>query len=473
MRRVSRLYRNFLIAPALVAALGLAGCGGTSGSQPTTSPTAAAKPAAKPERPKPAPLPSGLSTASIKDFETALPGGARRSTLDLSRPEGEAPVVKVALLLPLTGPAANAGQMMLQAAQLALFDAGEQRLVLMPKDTRSTLEGAQEAARAAAADGAALVLGPLFGAHVQTVAGVMRPLGVPVIAFSNDRTVAGGGAAILGLTPETELRRMLAFARLQGLTQIAAFLPDSTFGYLVADRLLELAPESAVTVERISHYPAGSDASDEALLQAAREFASYNERQLELERERERLEARGDEISKRALARLEKLDTLGDPPYQAVLLAEPSNRLAAVAPLLAFYDVDPTIIQFMGLSNWYAPDLGTEPTLVGGWFSHPEPTAYEQLLKRYTDTYEAEAGWLAALAYDAVAVAADAAGGAPDSGRINSARLLSPSGYAAYAGPFRITDDGTTDRLLSVLQVEAEGLAVLDPAPPAFPVLTD
>lgn len=473
MRRVSRLYREFLIAPALVAALGLAGCGGSSGSKPTTSPTVAAKPAAKPAEPKPAPLPSGLSTAALKDFETALPGGNGGSALDLNRPDGEAPQVRVALLLPLTGPAADAGQMMLKAAQLALFDSGQKRLVLMPRDTRSTLEGAREAAREAAADGANLVLGPLFGAHVQAVASVMQPRGVPVIAFSNDRTVAGNGAAIIGLTPETELRRMLAFARQQGLTQIAAFLPDSNFGYLVADRLLELAPQSAVTVERIGHYPAGSDASDEALLQAARDFASYDERKLELEKERKRLEERGDEISERALARLEKLDTLGDPPYQAVLLAEPGSRLATVAPLLAFYDVDPTIIQFMGLSNWFAPGLGTEPTLVGGWFSHPEPVTYRQLLKRYGDTYEAEASWLAALAYDAVAVAADAAGSAPEDGRVASSLLLSPSGYAAYAGPFRINSDGTTDRLLSVLRVEPAGLAVIDPAPSAFQVLTD
>ena len=61
--------------------------------------------------------------------------------------------------------------------------------------------------------------------------------GVPVVAFSNDTTAAGNGAVILGLTPTTEIRRITSFAQSRGLRRIAAFLPDSAFGFLVADRL--------------------------------------------------------------------------------------------------------------------------------------------------------------------------------------------------------------------------------------------
>jgi hypothetical protein len=451
----------------LATALGLTGCGNSKETQPTTS-VAAAKPAAKPAAPKRDPLPAGLSTAGLNDFETSAPGNALASIFSLNRPEGERPQVRVGLLLPLTGRAGGAGRIMLKAAQLALFDSGEARLMLLPHDTQSTPEGATAAAQAALDDGATIILGPLFGDHVQPVAQVAGARNIPVLAFSNDQSVAGNGAAVLGVTPETEIRRILLQARDNGLFQIAGFLPDSPYGLLVADRMRTISEETGTTIVRIDHYPAGADASNEELLNAARFFADYDARRAELEKERTRLEQRKDEISKRALKRLENLDTLGDPPFQAVLLAESAGRLSTVAPLLAFYDVDPVVVQFLGLGNWYSHDLGIEPTLRGAWFPGPDPLNFDALMKRYADTFDEHPGRLAALSYDAVAVAATMASDAPDSGRIETGRLLSPSGFAAYYGPFRITQDGTTERLLSVLQVQADGLTVHSPAPAAF-----
>jgi hypothetical protein len=467
MSRYFRFSSRALQCLLLASALGVAGCGGAQDKEPTTS-VAVAKPATRPAAPKQNLLPAGLSTTALNDFETSRSGNPLDAIFSLNRPEGAAPPVRVALLLPLSGQAASAGRVMLKAAQLALFDAGEQRLMLLPHDTQSTVEGATAAARAALDDGANLVLGPLFGAHVQAVAEVVSARKVPVLAFSNDQSAAGNGAAVLGLTPETEIRRILLRARDEGLFEIAAFLPDSPYGLLVADRMRAISAETGTTIVQINHYPAGSDASDEFLLSAAREFASYDLRHAALNRERARLEQRNDDISRRALARLKNLDTMGDPPFQAVLLAESAGRLPAIAPLLAFYDVDPTRVQFLGLSNWYSSELGIEPTLRGAWFPGPDPAQYDSLMNRYAAFYQEHPGRLAALAYDAVAVAATMAGDAPDNGRITSDRLLSTSGFAAYYGPFRITQSGTTERLLSILQVESSGLAVLEPAPAAF-----
>jgi hypothetical protein len=51
--------------------------------------------------------------------------------------------IKVGLLLPLSGPAAELGQDMLQAAEMALFDVGPNDVVLLPRDTAGTPAGAQ------------------------------------------------------------------------------------------------------------------------------------------------------------------------------------------------------------------------------------------------------------------------------------------------------------------------------------------
>ncbi|MGI9502504.1 MAG: ABC transporter substrate-binding protein, partial [Geminicoccaceae bacterium] len=66
------------------------------------------------------------------------------------------------LLLPLTGPAENLGEDMLRAAQMALFDAGPNSIVLMPKDTAGSAQGAALAASELLDAGAEILIGPLF-----------------------------------------------------------------------------------------------------------------------------------------------------------------------------------------------------------------------------------------------------------------------------------------------------------------------
>ena len=79
------------------------------------------------------------------------------------------PEVRVGLLLPLTGPAAELAQDMLDAAQMALFDVGANDLILLPRDTAGTPDGARQAAEQVIAEGAAVILGPLFNQAVSAV----------------------------------------------------------------------------------------------------------------------------------------------------------------------------------------------------------------------------------------------------------------------------------------------------------------
>src|SRR5690606_11437564 len=70
--------------------------------------------------------------------------------------------VKVSLLVPLTGKKADLGQAMLKAAQMALFDIGGADFELIPRDTKSTRDGAAVAAEAAVKNRDYLILGPVF-----------------------------------------------------------------------------------------------------------------------------------------------------------------------------------------------------------------------------------------------------------------------------------------------------------------------
>ena len=81
--------------------------------------------------------------------ETTTSGGLQPGAGSSAPTQPLVPPARVGLLLPLSGPGAGLGQDLLDAAQLALFDAGRTDLQLLPRDTGDKPEQAEAAARAA------------------------------------------------------------------------------------------------------------------------------------------------------------------------------------------------------------------------------------------------------------------------------------------------------------------------------------
>ena len=385
-------------------------------------------------------------------------------------PEPIAPSPRVALLVPLSGAHANVGEGLLNAAQLALFDIATDEFELYVYDTAGTPLGAQEALAAAFEAGSSLIIGPLFATSVQAIADQALERQVSIVSFSNDVSAARPGVFVMGLPPEMQVLRVVDFASTTGLSRFAALAPNTAYGNAVVRALQEATRRNGVELARVVTYdPANQDLSPEV-----RSLAQYDERHQALLRQRQQLESLDDEASKLALKRLENLDTIGNPDFDAVLLPVGGRSLLTIAPLLAFYDVDPSQVRFLGTALWDVPGLGTEPTLQGGWFPAPAPEPWQAFKDRYRGTYGVEPPRIASLAYDATALAAFMSRIAAQSGQVpdySVAALTNPNGFSGTDGIFRFLPNGSIDRGLSVLQMERGSVEVIDPAPATFETL--
>jgi len=309
---------------------------------------------------------------------------------------------RVALLLPLSGRHAPIGQALLNAAQIALFDIAGDKFTLVVRDTAGTPQGAQAALRSALAEGIHFVLGPLFATSVAAIAPEARAAGLITIAFSNDRTVAGDGVFIMGLAPRPQVYRLTGFARSQGITRFAVLAPRTPYGDAVVQALQEATLRYGLELSKIVSYPPNSaDLSAEVRL-----LGDYDARRRALLAQRKVLAGRSDDASRRALKRLDGLDTLGAPNFEAVLLPTGGQRLQAVAPMLAYFDIDPAEVRYLGTSQWENPEVSKEPVLFGGWFTAPPPELWANFQARYKDIYGAPPPRVATLGYDAAALAA-------------------------------------------------------------------
>jgi len=377
--------------------------------------------------------------------------------------------IEIGLLLPLSGEARGVGAALRDAAALALFDANDPRLALIPFDTRGTPEGARAAAEKAIAEGVRVVLGPLLADSVDAAAPTLREAGIPLIGFSNDRRVAQPGVYLMGFMPGQEVQRIVRYAVRAGHERFAALIPVNAYGERVFSAFGPAALEAGGEIVSLNRYEANPD----RLAEPVRRLARYDERRAAYEAEIAFLEGLGDDLSMEILETLENRETLRGPGFDAVLIAEGDPLVRTLAPLLPFYEVDPAEVQFLGTGLWDVPSLSREPPLRGAWFSAPDPDRPRAFLARFKRVYDREAPRLATLAYDGMALVARLARIPVKERRFTAAALRDPAGFKGIDGAFRFTDSGIAQRQLAIIAIRREGFEVIDPAPAGFqaPVL--
>ncbi|CAN0472683.1 unnamed protein product, partial [Laminaria digitata] len=198
----------------------------------------------------------------------------------------------------------------------------------------------------------------------------------------------------------------------------------------------------------------------------------YDLRRAGLLEQKKAVAGRTDEGAKRALARLEILDTVGPVAFDALLVATSENELVNMAAQLGNFDIDTKRVRLLGLASWAADGTGREPALVGGWFAAPPATVDNDFTRSFRAMYETAPHPLGANAYDLVALAA-ILGSQEGGAKYDAATLTSETGFAGISGLFRFLPDGLSQRSLEVREVTTDGNKLVDPAQKSFQSLTN
>jgi len=395
-----------------------------------------------------------------------LPGIPEEITL--TPPPGFGDRIPVGLLWPLSGPRAELGRSLLDAAQLATFEVADKNFVLVPRDTGGTPDGARAAATSAIESGAKLLLGPVFSTSALAAAPIARAAGINMVAFSNDRGAAGDGAFVMGFLPGQRIERVISYAASRGALRFAALLPEGPYGDGASEAFVQAVERAGATVVRIERYSSDSQAAADA----AKRLGDYDTRRVALLEQRKALEETDDEVSRRALKRLEHLETLGDVDFDAVLLLESGDALKGLVPLLPYYDIDIRTVRVLGIDDWSARSLRREPSLARAWFVNPSVTAVADFKVRFEKIYGRPPHALSALAYDATALAAVLA--SRDGGSDFSVdALAAPNGFAGSVGLFRLLRTGLVEHQFAVYEVRQDKIRTISEAPQSFEALSN
>jgi len=333
---------------------------------------------------------------------------------------------RVALLVPLSASderTAEAGQSLANAVTMALLDTNADNLRITTYDTGS---GAAAAAEQAIVDGNKLILGPLIGQNVPSVQAKARPAGVPVVAFSNDVSVASADVFLMGYMPEQSIKRTVAYARSQGSNQFAILSPDNTYGSRAYVAFREALTESGGNFVARETYQSGNT----SIIGAA-----------------------------------QRLRTGGG--YDTVLIADRGRNAAAPARELKREGAEGTRI--LGTERWSGEAaVARSASLNGALYANVSEARLRQFVSSYEKRFGTTPDRLATLGYDAVLLTIRMTRGWSVGSQFPTQQLFNSGGFLGIDGPFRFDRTGIAQRALEVRQVQNGKVLTADPAPSSF-----
>ena len=342
--------------------------------------------------------------------------------------------VQIALLTPAgSGQASDEllARSLENAARMAISDLGGAQIDLRVYGTAGQPAQAAAMAAKAVAEGAQIILGPVFAQEANAAGLAVASSGVNVLAFSNNTDIAGKNVFVLGPTFDNTAARLAAFAVRQGKGNIMIVHDKNTAGELGRAAIQRGVMAAGGSVVATGSY----EFSQNGVVAAAPVIA--------------------------ANARAAGAQAL-------FMTADTAGALPLISQLLADNGMGPSVTQYIGLTRWDIPAATLAlPGVQGGWFAMPDPALYAQYQARYQTTFNEPPHPISGLAYDGVA-AIGALMRSLGSGPISAASLTQSAGFVGVNGIFRLRPDGTNERGLAIAQIQNGQAVVIEAAPRSF-----
>ena len=349
---------------------------------------------------------------------------------------------RVAMLLPLSGKAQDAGESLKNSAMMAIGDLNNNKLVVQFYDTKSTSSGARVAVENAVSAGTDLILGPLMSEEVAAITDVAKDHNIPIISFSTSPTVLQNGVYTLGLLNEEQIDRIMKYAVGQGRRRIALVLPSNQSGINMLKSALAVAETQGASVTKVGFYsPETMDFSAlvTSMIGGAKVAAAQSKN-----------EGKSASIG------------VG---FDALLVPESGNRLKSITSMFSYYDVSAPDVLFMGTSVWTNSNLSKETELYGAVYPLMSDGRMKHFDYKYHEMFSQKPNPLGIFAYDAIALAS--ALSQKDKSYLNS-EITNLDGFFGMSGAFRIFTNGKNEHGLDVVKVTMNGPQIAESAPQRF-----
>lgn len=402
-------------------------------------------------------------------------------------------LVRIGVLLPLSGKYAKIGKTLQNASLMAMFEGNSKNVVLQFYDTEGTAEGARAAAELAISQNVGLIVGPLLKEEVNAIHSMTYGNGVDVITFSSDPTVVGKGVYTIATLASQQAEFITQYACSNGYKRFAILSQDNKTGDIISYAIKKAVDGCGAYITKAAFYDPKLDIFQPAVQSIVPK--TIDELEKEREDELKRLEKlRPDVVAGKSIKikneetenwesvkwTEEQLDTymeelknkeiIRDPfEFDVLFVSDDGSKLRSLGAMFNYYDI-PSEIKIIGTSQWAEAKPQQETSLLGGWFANLAQTEFKNWSKKYEKEFGEKPARIASQAYDAISLTISLV---DNYGTIDSKTLTNPSGFNGIDGLFRLLPNGLSERGLQIMAVEKKGFSTLVQPLPQFQTMPE
>jgi len=343
-------------------------------------------------------------------------------------------LLKVGVLLPLSGEFQDIGESFLKAIQLALYDISNENIKIFLKDSKGNPLGTYKAAKEFEKEEIKIVIGPIFHENLEKLNEVNT---ITFISLTNKTSNIPKNVIAFGVNIESQINILKEYFKKNKISKTLLLFPKSEFIY----QSDSVAKKDILKFYRTYSY----DTNPKKITGEIEKITKYRERKNDLERRIKILEKSDLYKHKQELKKLEQMHTLGKVNFDSVVIIDFGERLKSVLTSFMFVDVASNKVNFFTINQWFDETFFNENAMENLHFPSVNLKNLRKFNQKFSKAFNIEPNKVSILAYDALGLIYYC--WVNNNFEFNSSQLYTKKGFKGLHGEFVIEDNLTKQKL--------------------------
>ena len=343
-------------------------------------------------------------------------------------------VLKIGVLLPLSGEFQKVGESFLKAIQLALYDISNKNIKIFPKDSKANPLDTYKAAKELEELGVKIVIGPIFYESLERLDEINN---ITFISLTNKTQKIPKNTIAFGINIDSQMDALKKYFDEINIAKTLLLSPKSEFVY--QSKLIK--KKDILKFYRTYSY----DTNPKKITGEIEKITKYRERKKDLERRIKILEKSDLYKHKQELKKLEQMHTLGEVNFDSVLVMDFGERLKSVLTSFMFSDISNKKVTFFTINQWFDETFFNENAMQNLHFPSIDLNNLKKFNKRFLNTFNEEPNKVSILAYDALGLIYYC--WSNNNFKFNADQLYNKKGFKGLQGEFFIKKNQSSQKL--------------------------
>ena len=347
---------------------------------------------------------------------------------------GNERVLKVGVLLPLSGKFQDIGESFLKAIQLALYDISDENIKIFPKDSKGNPLGAFEAAKEFEEQGIEIVIGPIFFENLERLGEISN---ITFISLTNKTKIGSKNIIAFGININSQIDILKKYFDEIKISKTLLLSPNSEY----IDQSKFVSDKDVLKFYRTYKY----DTNAKKITGQIEKITKYRERKKDLERRIKILEKSDLYKHKQELKKLEQMHTLGKVNFDSVVVIDFGERLKSVLTSFMFSDISSKKVNFFTINQWFDESFFNENAMQNLHFPSIDFDNLKKFNKKFLNAFNEKPNVVSILAYDALGLIYYC--WSNNNFQFKSDQLYNKKGFKGLHGQFTIKDNLSWQKL--------------------------